>query len=410
MRQSQKNKAGFLLTAFCAVVFCASAQKTFKYQAPLYKVDSGGFYKISLQPDFVAKSNEGLTDIRLMDQKGHFVPYITADNLPRTDNEKFIVFPEVTIKTQTDTGTTFIIESKETAPVNKLWLKLKSTAVKRTVNLSGSDDLQRWFAIEEDIPLQEAVLDNNGSYLQSISFPASNYHYLKLLVNDKNKAPVKFLQAGIYTEQSVANRYFPIPNTKFVKKDTNKVTYINIQLNDNYLVNQLDLNISGPKYYKRDVSVYQIDKQGKHLITNAELNSGKKGVLLITAKTNRLELQIENGDNLPLDIEGVTASQADQFITAYLESGQSYKILTGDKNAVAPVYDLKFFADSIHNYIPEVTHDQVTKNIVFETPGIKAPRHDYTIVVWIAIVIALVLLTLLTLKMTKEVNKKNNAE
>jgi hypothetical protein len=409
MRQSQKNKTGFLLAALCAMAFCASAQNTFKYQASLHRVDSGGFYKISLLPDFVAKSNAGLTDIRLMDQKGHFVPYITADNLPRTDNEQFIVFPEVTIKTKIDTGTTFIIESKEKAPVNKLWLKLKSTAVKRSVNLSGSDDLQRWFAIEEDIPLQEAVLDNDGSYLQSISFPASNYHYLKLLVNDKNKVPVKFLQAGIYTEQSVANRYFPIPNTKFVKKDTNKVTYINIQLHDDYLVNQLDLNISGPKYYKRDVSVYQIDKQGKHLITNAELNSGKKGALLITAKTTKLELQIENSDNLPLDIDGVTVSQADQFITAYLESGQSYKILTGDKNAVAPVYDLKFFADSIHNHIPEVTHDQVTKNIVFETPGIKAPRHDYTIVVWIAIVIALVLLTLLTLKMTKEVNKKNNA-
>jgi hypothetical protein len=253
-------------------------------------------------------------------------------------------------------------------------------------------------------------LDDNGSYLQSISLSASNYHYLKLLVNDKNKSPVKFLQAGIYTEQSVAGLYFPVPHTKFSKRDTNKVTYITIQLSDNYLVNRLDLNISGPKYYKRDISVYQIDRQGKQLITTTELNSGKKGALLITAKTNKLELQIDNSDNLPLDIEGVTVSQADQFITAYLEFGQTYKILTGDAHAVAPAYDLKFFVDSIHNHIPEVTHGQITKNTAFEIHGVKAPGRDYTIAIWIAIIVALTLLTLLTSKMIKEVDKKNAAE
>jgi hypothetical protein len=408
MRPSQKNKIGFLLAVFCTLALYASAQKTFKYQAVLHKVDSAGFYKIGLRPDFVAKSNNGLTDIRLLNEKGNFVPYITADNLPHFDNEKFIVFSEVISKK--DTGTTFIIESKEKLPVNRLWLKLKSTAVKRTVNLSGSDDQQRWFAIEEDIPLQEAVLDNNGSYLQSISFPASNYHYLKLLVNDKNKAPVKFLEAGIYTEESVAEQYFPIPNTKFLKKDSNKTTYITIQLSDNYLVNVLNLNIAGPKYYKRDAVVYQVDKQGKQLISSAELNSGKKGTLLISAKTNKLELQIDNGDNLPLDIKGIELLQSDKFITAYLEAGQSYKLLTGDVNAIAPVYDLKFFADSIHNHLPEITHEQVLKNTAFETPGVKTQSRDHTIAIWVIITAVLLMLSLLTLRMTREVNKKNNAE
>ena len=405
MTLSQKNKSGFLLTMFCLAALYATGQKSFKYQAELHKVDSSGFYRISLQPGFVAKSNAGLTDIRIVDKKGSFVPYITADYLPHIDNEKFIVFPEVSSKK--DTGTTFIVESKEKSPVNKLWLKLKSTAVRRTVNLSGSDDLQRWFAIEEDVPLQEAVLDNNGSYLQSIAFPASNYHYFKLLVNDKNKAPVKFLEAGIYTEQLTLSRYFPIPNTKFIKRDSNKTTYVTIQLSDNYLVSMVNLNIAGPKYYKRDVAIYQVNKPGKQLISNTELNSGKSGSLSVTAKTNMLELQIDNGDNLTLDIKGVEVLQSDQFITAYLEAGQSYKLLTGDTNAAAPVYDLKFFADSIHSIVPEISHELVIKNGAFATPATKTQSRDYSIAIWVIIIAALLMLTLLALRMAKEVSEKN---
>jgi hypothetical protein len=405
MKLSQKNKTSFLWAMLCVFTLSASAQKTFRYQAVLPKIDSGGFYKIGLQPAFIAKSNAELTDIRLVNGKGNFVPYITADNLPHTGNAKFVVFPEVVSKK--DTGTTFIVESKEKAPVNRLWLKLKSTAVQRTINLSGSDDLQRWFAIEEDIPLQQAVLDNDGSYLQSIAFPASNYRYLKLLVNDKNKAPIKFLEAGIFTEQSVASIYFPIANAKFTKTDVNKTTTLTIQLNDNYLVNRLDLIIAAPRYYKRDIAIYQVDKQGRQLIGNAELNSAKKPVLFINAKTNKLQLEIDNGDNSPLDIKDITVAQADQSITAYLDAGKTYRLLTGDVNAPMPTYDLKYFVDSIRNRVPEINHGEVIANGAFGIPTPKAPQRDYTIIIWIVIAVALLLLTLLTLKMTKEVNLKN---
>ncbi|MDP9081300.1 MAG: DUF3999 domain-containing protein [Bacteroidota bacterium] len=408
MRISQRNKVGFLLTALCTTGLFASAQKIFKYKADLQKVDSSGFYRIGFRPGFVAKSNPGLTDIRITDARGNFVSYITPDNLPRTNNEKFIVFPE--IKLSKDTGTAFIIESKEKLPVNRLWLKLKNTAVRRTVNLSGSDDLQRWFAIEEEIPLQEAALDNDGSYLQSLSFPASNYHYLKVLVNDKNKAPVKFLEAGIYTEQAVLNRYFPIPNVKFAQRDSNKTTRVTIQFDDNYLVNMLRLTIAGPKYYKRDITVYAIDKQGGQLISNTELNSGKNGALLMAAKTNKIELQIDNGDNLPLDIKEVEAMQSDQFIAAYLEKGQSYKLYTGNINAVQPVYDLKFFADSIHGHLPEISHGPLIKKTTFETPAVQTQTRDHTIAIWVIIVGALLMLSLLTLRMMREIDRKNKSE
>ncbi|MFI5136923.1 MAG: hypothetical protein ACHQIM_03790 [Sphingobacteriales bacterium] len=405
MRLSQKIKKGLLLIMVLGLIRSVSAQNTFKYAAPVHTVNTSGFYRIALHPDLVAKSNADLSDIRLIDQKSHFVPYLNANNLPQSPKEKFIVFPEVLVKSKADTSTAFVVESKVKAPVNMLWVKLKNTSVKRLVNLSGSDDLKQWFAIKEDIPLREGEINSDGTYLQSLSFPASDYHYLKLLVNDKNKAPVKFLEAGIYTEQSLANLYFPIRPGKIVRKDSNNVTFITMQLNDQYLINKVTLSVSAPKYYKRDVSIYKIDKQGYQSVGDTELNSNKDNSLFIAAKTDKLELQISNGDNLPLSIDSVKVAQAGQYIVSYLESGQSYWLLTGDVKASAPDYDLKFFTDSIHATIPEIGNDPLTKNAAYAIRPTQVKR-EYPGIIWAAIIVVLALLSLLTWKMIGEVNNK----
>jgi hypothetical protein len=407
MRLKQRIKTGILMPVFLGSVLFAAAQKTFKYQAVINKVDSTGFYKINLEPRILVKSKDDLSDIRIADPAGNFVPYISEGNLPQVEKQKFLVFTQVALKSKTDTGTTFIAENSRQQPVNTLWVKLNNTAVKRTINLSGSDDLKRWFAIEEDIPLQDAVLNSDGTYLQSLSFPASNYRYLKLLVNDKNKVPVKFLEAGIYIQKSSSPVYWPVPSAPMVKKDSNKITYITIRLNDSYLVNLLHLDVGGPKYYNREISVYQADKRDRQLICSAELNANKPADIFLSAKATKLELEISNEDNLPLSINAVKVYQANQFIVSYLEKGKVYKLLTGDANAEGPDYDLKFFADSIRHNIPDIGIMEVTKNTAYASAE-KIVKHDYSWMIWAAIALALVLLSFLTLKMIKELNSKTD--
>jgi hypothetical protein len=395
----------FLLPVFLGLMLSASAQKTFKYQALIDTVKFTGFYKIDIEPRVLVKSRDDLADIRLADMKGNLVPYISEGNMPQFEKQKFVVFPPANINSPKDTGTTFIAENTLRQPVSTLWVTMNNTAVKRTVNLSGSNDQKNWYAIEEDIPLQDAFLNSDGTYQQSLTFPASNYQYLKLPVNDKNKAPVKFLEAGIYVQKSHNTQYWQVPSAPMLKKDSNKTTYITVQLNNSYEVNSLFLNITGPKYYKRAVSVYLADKRGRELICSEELNSDKPNYILFSARTNRLVLEISNEDNLPLDIRSIKVFQANHYIVSYLEKGKSYKLLTGDPNASAPEYDLKFFTDSVRNNTPDIAVGKVAINPAFATPSI-AVKHDYAALIWIAIAVALVLLTFLTLKMVKEVNSK----
>jgi hypothetical protein len=404
MRTRSYNIAVLTLLFFVSIQ-TASAQKNFKYGAALQQVDSTGFYRINLQPALVAKAKADMSDIRIADAKGNFVPYIQAGSLPQKDQKSFVVFNTIASRLPTDTGTTFIVENKTGLPLDRLWIKLQNTAVQRQVNLMGSDDLLQWFAIQENIPLQEAVQNSEGTYMQSLSFPASSYRYLKLLVNDKRRTPIKFLQAGIYTDYAATLAYTQINPVQFSHADSNKTTFINLKLNDNYQVNKLHLNISGPKYFKRAITIYQVINGYKKAVAETEINSTQSTDLLISAKTNQLILQVNNGDNPPLTIKGIDVYQSDEYLISYLEGKQSYHLLAGNSSAQAAEYDLKFFADSIKGNTPIITHDAVIKNTLPQ-PVAKKKDKDYTVFIWIAIVVSLGLLLFLTLKMTKEVAKK----
>jgi len=227
------------------------------------------------------------------------------------------------------------------------------------------------------------------------------------LVDDKRKTPVKFLQAGIYTAYAATLAYIPIPAGKISRVDSNNTTFIHIRLNDQYQVNKLHLNITAPKYFKRDITIYQLAGKYKEAVSETELNSAKNNHLLFSAKTGELELQISNGDNQPLSISGIDAFQTEEYIISYLEGKQEYRLLTGDSTARAPEYDLKFFADSIKDNIPSISHREVIKNSFSQTDKPK-PVKDYTLFTWIAIIAAAGILLLLTMKMMKEVGKKTN--
>jgi len=409
MRLRKKSRISLLLFLFFGLMMNASAQKTFKYEAGVNKVDSTGFYRIELQPAFIAKSNANLSDIRLIGAKGNFVPYVIAGNMPQNDNTEFMVLPQVAAL-KPDTGTSLIVECRDEKPINKLWINLRNTSAERRMNLSGSDDLKHWFAIEENISLNNGSAGANGTLTEEITFPASNYRYLKLLVNDKNKTPVKFIGAGIYRNASIQNVYQPILPEANTQADSNKSSWFTIKLNDNYQVNELHLKITAPTYFKRPVSVYDDSGQSPVLISESELNSSAATDLFLSIKTNRLLLKIDNADNPPLKIAAATLYQADEYIVSYLEAGQSYKLLTGDSKATTPEYDLKFFTDSIRSRIPTINHAPVVANALFTAPSPKIARPDRTPVIWAAIITALIVLSLLTWKMMGEVKNKTGQE
>ena len=398
-------KNTILLIFGCLLVKIAYGQK---YRANIQTIDSAGFYKILLQPQLIAKTESALIDLRLMDSKDREIPYVPPTGLPVNEKPFFVEFPKVGAIVKVDSLTTIIAENNLGKPVSNLWLKVKNTNVIRTMNLTGSDDLKHWFAIEEGALLNQPDLGEDGEYVMTINFPASNYHYLRISVNDKTRAPINFLEVGIYNSSAEQKAYLPILTARFTQRDSGKITIINVWLNDKYQVNKLHFTIKGSKYYKRNVLVYNVLGKKPELVSDAELNSVIPSDLFLMEKTSHLEIRIDNADNLPLQINNVEAFQTANYVLSYLEKGQ-YCFTIGKPNAEQPNYDLKFFKDSLRGQVPIITHQAVIPNPDYQNPPTKTKK-EYTAFIWAAIIAALILLGFLAYKMVAEVRNKENGD
>lgn len=405
----QKNKLFYtvfaLLFLVCPVV---KAQVTkFKYKADIQKIDSSGVYRIELSPALISKSYDGSSDIRISDNKGRPIAYVLSSKLSINTPDSFIVFPEVTPELVADTAVFYTAENKNTLNISRLWLKLRKTGVNRIVNLSGSDDLKNWFAISEGIPLEQAGAGGGTDYQQILTFPASNYRYFRVQVNSRNKAPVKILQAGIYTASLNMPSFSELPAANFRVIDTNKTSRVFIDLHEPYQVNKLHFNITNPKYFNRRIVVYAMNKKGggiEHadvLADTAITSSGSQDVT-ISAKTKKLRVDIYNGDDNPLVIRSVNAYQLKLYAVCYLDSGRRYSIYTGNSSALAANYDLSFLNGRAYNQLPGLVHSAMHNNNAYAILPVPT-KTDHSIWLWTTLIMVLLVLSFLTLKMVREI-------
>lgn len=409
MGMYQKNKRFYLLWLF-VIMMCplAKAQITkYKYKADVQKIDSGGVYRIELSPALIAKSYDGSGDIRISDEKGKNIAVVLSSKLSLNSPDSFIVFPEVTPEQVTDTAVFYTTENKNTLDISQLWLKLKKTDVNRTVNLMGSDDLKSWFAIKEDIPLEQAGAGQGTDYQQSLTFPTSNYRYFRVQIISRSKVPVKILQAGIYTVSLNKPVFNELPAVGIRSVDTNRKSRVFIDLHQPYQVNKLHFNISGPKYFNRRIVVYAMNKKGGR-VENADIladtiltSSGTQDITL-SVKAKKLRVDIYNGDDNPLVITSVNAYQVKLYAICYLESGHKYSIYTGNPSAKAADYDLSFLNDRAYNQLPGITHGPVYNNGAYAILPIPN-KSDHSILLWSSLILVLLILSFLTLKMVREI-------
>ena len=404
--KSRVIKHVFTLCAILAFSAGAYAQQSFRYKADLQEIKQAGFYQLTLSPEVIAKCQENLADIRIIDRDKRYVPYVKRESLPLV-RESFISFPILENDSQGDSISNLVIDNSKTELIRSLWLRLKNSAVSRTADLLGSDDKQRWFAIKEDIRLQPSSGNDGNSYFQSLSFPASNYRYFKLNIHNKKKAPLQILQAGIYASAESGQSFQPLPSPRISRKDSSdNSTYLDLRFTQPYQVNKISFRVAQPRYFQRNVQVYSIKGQQKSLLTQFSISSDRGQNLVFTSRSQHLQIQLANGDNPPLQIDSVQAWQLNQFLITYLEAGKSFQLLFGDKQAREPDYDLKFFTDSAVKQVSEIKHLGILSNGLYKTKP-EPKKENNTLFIWISIAAALVLLVFMSWRMLGEMKVRN---
>jgi hypothetical protein len=401
-------KIGNLLVLTGLTILPASAQQKFKYKTAVDKIDTTGFYNIELQAGLTGKCQTGLADIRLMDEQGKPVPYVLASALPHKVKTSYRELTHLIAASPKDSLTSYIAANKQGLIIDRLWIKVRNTAVNRTVDVLGSDDFQHWFAIREHIALHRADASGTGTFEELITLPASTYRYLKIEVNDKNRVPINIIQAGIYKNQNTEIAYIPVPRASLISKYEADTSFISISFKEPCRIDKLHLQIAGTKYFRRKLQVYALVGKNRKWLKDTIISSAGSGNIYFSARASRLLLIVLNEDNPPLTVQSAQAYQLKQSLVAYLNKEHQYQIFFGSKSANIPQYDLQFFKDSIGSQLPAISHAAIIPVHYNKHIDQKGALPDWLL--WIAGIVALLILLLLTLKMTKEVSKKDTSK
>src|SRR5450432_1424778 len=91
MKKTRSFSVPLFILLMVLICLCGRAQEGFAYRSELDTVTQAGFYRITLRPEMLAKCKEDLSDLRILDQAGNFLPY--AVKIDSTVNRDHILVP-----------------------------------------------------------------------------------------------------------------------------------------------------------------------------------------------------------------------------------------------------------------------------------------------------------------------------
>ncbi|HMJ71055.1 MAG TPA: hypothetical protein VK508_19275 [Cyclobacteriaceae bacterium] len=383
----------------------------FVAEAPLPAVDKAGFYNIPLPPGITALLESDLRNIRIVDEKGMEVPYIIQADQPVFSNVEFIEYNMQKTR-QKDCCTVLTLINHQKDQISNIILDVKNAETTKEATLRGSDDQQSWYALKERFTLGDFSNSRATSKLSILDFPLSNYVYYQIVINDSTTAPLNIIKAGYYNVSTDYGVYVEVPSVTITSADSvkDKTTWAVIHFDTTQFVDKIEFGIAGPPFYKRDATLFQKDhyyvkrvkKEYLNPVKSFNLISTQQASVTLSMKTPELVLRVSNGDNPRLEFKGVKVWQLKRSLTAWLPSGNGYRIVVGSDSLQAPVYDLEFFRDSIPDKPTVLQPGDVKKFIrpveASATPTFFTNRN----IIWIAIAIVVVILGAMSMRMIRE--------
>ncbi len=404
------RKAKFFYSVLLMLPVFALAQNQ-TYTAKLDAVPETGFYKIEVDTALSAHLKTDLSDIRISDG-AHEVPYVVYHTPSVFRRASFREFP-ILSNTIGEKGKSLIEIENKAGTISSLSFIMANANVQRGASLSGSNDRGQWFIIAERLSFYPSTEKLEDHYVQSIDFAPGKYKYFKLVIDNGKSDPLNILQAGNFTgENGICQPEEYISNGRpySLQIDSNKHSYIQVTQRTRYPIDRIEFKAAGTKFFERAAVIYN-DENSKGdpmavALHNFTISSDHTTVTLPSkVKASTFLIVIDNRDNPPVYLTDIIISQKKQSIVAWLEKGKQYSLLADDPKASFPDYDLEHFRDSIPAQLAILRYDKLTPVGVPATIAEK-PADKKPMLIWVAIIIAVLVLGGFTFSMMKDMKKK----
>ncbi len=318
----------------------------------------GDLVKISLDQDVFNNAKEDLGDLRVIGIGGSEVPYkLIVEKSFFSQNNIYPV--RILNNSFSNDGqyNIFIVDFEQKGFLNSsLNILTGSENFKRTVEVSGSDDMQNWNILKTKgyiFDYTDKTADFRASNTE-VAYPENTFRYLRVKIFAQGEAPLMISGAQVLRivkssgKETIINPKYSVEEDS-VKKRTNII----IDLEKKGWPTSNMFIDSGTDNFNRGVAIYESDDKiswhqlGSGYIfnlntpkfTGANLNVGYS-----ESGSRYLKAEIYNGNNTPLSVRGVSIKTVLMSIAfQYGEGAGYYALYYGNSKARFPEYDLETF-------------------------------------------------------------------
>lgn len=360
----KKSTALIILAALLLIstVTVASAEETKKdlnewlYAKDIQCDHIDGYQSIFLEEDVYRLSKRDLSDIRIIDDEGKFVPYYLHNEYLSTEKDIRMEYDSVKLSSylkKDDHYLEFRVIEKDALHdilVNEILFDIGKDNFLEEVKIYGGYDGNTWQHIKSDYIYRT----DEGEKLNVKLDDTFKYdHYRIVFVNDIEKTEIAKLKL-VYSDKNVIHEHYQkvkavdvsiesLDNHTeiiFDNKDNLKIKSMNIISEDSF-------KRKYQLYYKNDDDVdYQIFDSGELYqmnlenfnIKETEITSGKTSDSFLSA--DWIKIRVNDNDDQPIDIKEMEITYYIDKIIFENQGGGSYTLLFGSESAQRASYDI----------------------------------------------------------------------
>lgn len=312
------------------------------------RVPAAGLVKLSLPPDTLDADLPGLEDLRILDGAGAEVPYVIERAAPPAN----VVRAAAAFRAALGAAATVLtIDTGLAQPLDGVTLATPSDSFIKAVQVEGSTDRRTWRMLAHGVPI---FRQPSGASQLRIAVPRGVWPVLRLTLDDGRSPPVPFTDAQVHAAavETVPAEPAEIRIAERVEAPGESRLTLHLGAARLHLA-ALHIESPDPLFTRRvTLAVRQVEEDAireKALAEGVIYRIAVPGQpaasqlafpLELVAPSRELLLLVRNDDSPPLQIPAVRAQRRPVLVAFLARQGGTYAILTGNRHARAPRYDL----------------------------------------------------------------------
>jgi hypothetical protein len=348
-----KTNRDFLAKLICGVALVcgvtANAALPSEWQhTQQFDVSAPGLVKISLPVEALDTARPALEDLRLCDNAGNELPFLITRPVPSSKAVQSAKSFQVSLNAA---ATVITLETGLAQPLDGVTLETPAMNFIKAVRVEGSADGQNWLRLAQGQPIFRQLY---GAGQLHVSFPAGEWRWLRLTIDDQRSQPVPFTGARVHAADVEATP-IELQTVTITERNENPgetrftlnlgaanldVASIKIETDEPLFTRAVTLampQITEDSIREQSVGqgvIYRVAIEGQPPSANLSVP------LEARIRSRELVLLIRNEDSPPLSVTAVRVERRPVYLVFMARQAGTFHLLTGNKSCAAPRYDL----------------------------------------------------------------------